>query len=100
MKITASRSEARIGAPRQFFGNVLSSCWFCCERPVSAALEGDSDNWRVLVSWPLVLSGACAAVLLALGLDVVSPLGGGLDTLCDLVGVVSGVLFVGLADGA
>jgi hypothetical protein len=38
--------------------------------------------------------------LLTLGFDVVRPLGGSLGTLCDLVGVASGVLFVGLADGA
>jgi len=52
------------------------------------------------MSWPLVLSGACAAALLALGFNIAGSLGGGLDTLCDLAGVASGVLFVGLADGA
>ena len=52
------------------------------------------------MSWGLILSGALAAGLLALGLDVITPLGGGLDTLCDLAGVASGMLFIGLADGA
>ena len=52
------------------------------------------------MSWPLVLSGACSAALLALGFNIAGPLGAGPDTLCDLAGVASGVLFVGLADGA
>ena len=52
------------------------------------------------MSWGLFLSGALAAGLLALGLDVITPLGGGLDTVCDLSGVASGMLFIGLADGA
>jgi hypothetical protein len=52
------------------------------------------------LSWGLILSGVSAAVLFALGFDVIAPLGGRLDTLCDLAGVASGMLFIGLADGA
>lgn len=52
------------------------------------------------MSWGMILSGTAAAALLALGFNIVAPLGGGLDTICDLAGVVSGMLFIGLADGA
>jgi hypothetical protein len=52
------------------------------------------------LSWGLIVSGALAAMMLALGFEVITPLGGGLDTLCDLAGVASGMLFIGLADGA
>jgi len=48
----------------------------------------------------MIASGALAAALLALGFDTITPLGGGLDTLCDLAGVASGMLFIALADGA
>lgn len=48
----------------------------------------------------MIVSGSLAAALLALGFNMVAPLGGGLDTLCDLAGVASGMLFIGLADGA
>jgi hypothetical protein len=51
------------------------------------------------VNWGLIVSGAFAAALRALGF-VITPLGGGLDTLCDLAGVASGMLFIRLADGA
>ncbi len=61
--------------------------------------SGATDNWRLSLSWGLIVSGALAAALLALGLNTVAPLGGGLDTLCDLAGVASGMLFIGLADG-
>jgi len=48
----------------------------------------------------MIVSGGLAAALLALGFDAITPLGGGLDTLCVLAGVASGMLFIGLADGA
>ena len=48
----------------------------------------------------LVASGTLAALLLALGFNMVVPLGPGLDAVCDLAGVASGMLFIGLADGA
>ena len=44
-------------------------------------------------------SGLCAAGLLALGFGV-APIGGPLDTLCDVGGIASTVLFVGLLEGA
>ncbi len=38
--------------------------------------------------------------LLTLGFAVIAPIGGGLDGLCDMAGVASAVVFVGLVDGA
>ncbi len=51
------------------------------------------------MSWGLVVSGVLAALLLALGSNMVAPLGPGLDAVCDLAGIASGMLFIGLADG-
>ena len=46
-----------------------------------------------------IVSGLCAAALLALGFF--APLGGGLvESLCDLAGVASTVVFFGLVEGA
>ena len=50
--------------------------------------------------WALILSGMGAAAMLALGFNMVLPLGGLADTLCDLAGVASAVVFLGLAEGA
>ena len=52
------------------------------------------------MNWALILSGVLAAVLLALALNVVAPLGHGLGTLSELAGVTTGVAFVALADGS
>ncbi len=56
-------------------------------------------NRRSSLNLGLVASGTLAALLLALGFNMVAPLGPGLDTVCDLAGVASGMLFIGLADG-
>ena len=45
-----------------------------------------------------IVSGLCAAALLALAF--IAPLGGGLQSLCDLAGVASAVVFFGLVEGA
>ena len=50
--------------------------------------------------WALILSGMGAAAMLALGFNMVLPLSGLADTLCDLAGVASAVVFLGLAEGA
>ena len=50
--------------------------------------------------WAVILSGIVAAGMLALGFNVILPLGGGADTLCDLVGVASAIVSLGLAEGA
>ncbi len=49
--------------------------------------------------WVVILSGIGAAVMLALGFNMILPLGGVADTLCDLAGVVSAIVFLGLAEG-
>ena len=41
-----------------------------------------------------------AAGLFGLGFSRIVPIGGGLDTLCDLAGVASALLFLGLFEGA
>ena len=41
-----------------------------------------------------------AATMLALGFNMIVPLGHVADTLCDLVGVASAIVFLGLAEGA
>jgi hypothetical protein len=50
--------------------------------------------------WAVILSGIGAAAMLALGFNIILPLGGAADTLCDLAGVASAVVFLGLAEGA
>lgn len=71
----------------------------------SAAQSGLCGAWaqfdgrRFPLSWGLILSGLFAAVLLALGFNLIAPLGGRLDTLCNLAAVVSGALCIGLSDG-
>ena len=52
------------------------------------------------MSWGLVLTGVLSVTLLALGFNMVTPLGPGLDTICNLAGVASGTMFIGLAEGA
>ena len=47
----------------------------------------------------LFLSGVCGAAFLALGIDLELPLGATLSGLCDLIGLASAVLLVGLMDG-
>jgi hypothetical protein len=50
--------------------------------------------------WAVILSGIGAAAMLALGFNIILPLGGAADTICDLAGVASAVVFLGLAEGA
>jgi hypothetical protein len=52
------------------------------------------------MSWPVIVSGVTCVAMLALGFNLLIPLGGGLETVCDLAAVASGVLFFGLVDGA
>ncbi len=52
------------------------------------------------MNWALILSGMGAAAMLALVFNMILPLGGFADALCDLAGVASAVLFLGLAEGA
>lgn len=47
----------------------------------------------------LIWSGACAAGLLTLGFEMALPLGGALNSLCDLAGITAAIVFFGLADG-
>ena len=50
--------------------------------------------------WAVILSGIGAAAMLALGFNMILPLGRVADALCDLAGVASAIVFLGLAEGA
>ncbi len=50
------------------------------------------------MSW-LLMAGLVSAAMLALGLGLIVPVGGGIGGLCDLAGIASAVVFIGLIDG-
>jgi hypothetical protein len=52
------------------------------------------------MSWPVILSGVVCVTMLALGFNLLLPLGGGLETVCVLIAVASAIVFFGLVDGA
>jgi hypothetical protein len=52
------------------------------------------------MKWSLVTSGLAGAGMLALGSDLVVPIGAMMGSLCDLAGVAAAMVFFGLADGA
>jgi hypothetical protein len=52
------------------------------------------------MSWPVILSGVACVTMLALGLNLLLPLGSGLETVCVLIGVASAMVFFGLVDDA
>jgi hypothetical protein len=49
---------------------------------------------------PAILSGVVCVAMLALGFNLLFPLGSGLDTVCVLTGVASAMVFFGLVEGA
>ena len=52
------------------------------------------------MSWPVIWSGVVCVAMLALGFNLLLPLGSGLETVCILMGVASAMVFFGLVDGA
>ena len=52
------------------------------------------------MSWPVIMSGVTCVAMLALGFNLLLPLGCGLEAVCLLTGVASAVVFFGLAEGA
>jgi hypothetical protein len=52
------------------------------------------------MSWPVILSGVVFVAMLALGFNLLLPLGSGFETVCVLIGVVSAMIFFGLVDDA
>jgi hypothetical protein len=48
----------------------------------------------------VILSGVASAAMLALGFNLLLPLGSGPETVCVLTGVASAMVFFGLMDGA
>ena len=55
---------------------------------------------EVPMSWSVIISGVVCMATLALGFNLLLPLGSGLQTACVLTGVVSALVFFGLVEGA
>ena len=55
---------------------------------------------RRITTWPVIISGAVSLAMLALGFNLLLPLGSGLEAVCLLTGAASAVVFFGLAEGA
>ena len=52
------------------------------------------------MGWVTILSGLCSVTMLALGLDLIVPLGRAGDSLCGLAAVGPAIVFLGLVEGA
>ena len=52
------------------------------------------------MGWPVILSGVLCVAMLALGFNLLLPLGSGLETVCVLLGIASAMVFFGLVDDA
>ena len=52
------------------------------------------------MNWPVILSGLVSVAMLALGFNLLLPVGSGLEPVCVLTGVASAMVFFGLVDGA
>jgi hypothetical protein len=52
------------------------------------------------MSRPVILSGLVCVAMLALGFNLLLPLGSGFETVCILIGVSSAMIFFGLVDDA
>jgi hypothetical protein len=53
---------------------------------------------RIPMSWPVILSGLVCVAMLALGLNLLLPLGSGFETVCVLTGVAAAMVFFGLVE--
>jgi hypothetical protein len=52
------------------------------------------------MSWPVILSGVVCVTMLALGFNLLLPLGSGFDAVCILIAVASAIALFGLVDDA
>ena len=52
------------------------------------------------MSRSVILSGVVCVAMLALGFNLLLPLGSGFETVCILIGVASAMVFFGLVDDA
>ena len=52
------------------------------------------------MNWPVILSGVVCVTTLALGFNLVLPLGSGFETVCILIAVASAMVFFGLVEDA
>jgi hypothetical protein len=58
-----------------------------------------ADSGSSPMSWILIVTGLVGAALLALGCDLIVPLGSGIGGLFALGGIASAMMFIGLIDG-
>jgi hypothetical protein len=63
------------------------------------APEIAAETGAAPMSWLLIAAGLVGAAMLALGFGLIVPLGGGIAGLCDLAGIASAMVFIGLIDG-
>jgi hypothetical protein len=61
---------------------------------------GGIETGEVPMNWPVILSGVVSVAALALGFNLLLPLGSGLEPVCVLTGVASAMVFFGLVEGA
>jgi hypothetical protein len=61
---------------------------------------GTKPNWEVPMSWPVILSGVVCVTMLAVGFNLLLPLGSVLETVCIIIAVASAMVFFGLVDDA
>jgi hypothetical protein len=52
------------------------------------------------MSWPVILSGVVCVAMLALGFNLLLPLGDGLEAVCVLIAVASAIVSFCLMEGA
>ena len=52
------------------------------------------------MNWPVILSGVVSVAALALGFNLLLPLGSGFETVCVLTGVAAAMVFFGLVEDA
>ena len=52
------------------------------------------------MSWSVILSGVVCVAMLALGFNLLLPLGSGFEAVCVLISVASAMIFFGLVDDA
>ena len=51
------------------------------------------------MTWPVIVSGLICAAMLALGFNLLLPLGSGMESVCVLTGVASAMIFFCLVEG-
>ena len=66
---------------------------------VDATIPLSTPTRTVLMSWPMVVTGLGGPGMLAIGSGLIWPMTAALGGVCDLIGIASIVVFLGLAEG-